>query len=185
MDLKDFEFLTRIHYLAGSDDIWGEHESKIQYSSSPFLFILIHAFTYLFISIRLCLIKLFILINGFNFQVDYILILKGKDVEYKENLNEVKSVKYVDRKELLDMFEKGIRIINLDSSILKLSTPIHSYPLLSYSIHSYPIHSYPILFQDDISMTPWFQLIVKNFLLEWWDNLDDLKKYQDNKIHRM
>jgi isopentenyldiphosphate isomerase len=26
--LDDFEFLTRIHYLAPSDGMWGEHESK-------------------------------------------------------------------------------------------------------------------------------------------------------------
>jgi isopentenyl-diphosphate delta-isomerase len=26
---KDFTFLTRIHYLAPSDGVWGEHESEL------------------------------------------------------------------------------------------------------------------------------------------------------------
>lgn len=28
LKLEDFTFLTRIHYLAPSDGIWGEHESE-------------------------------------------------------------------------------------------------------------------------------------------------------------
>jgi isopentenyl-diphosphate delta-isomerase len=30
INLDDFKYLTRIHYVAGSDDIWGEHESTLQ-----------------------------------------------------------------------------------------------------------------------------------------------------------
>ncbi|TPX57189.1 isopentenyl-diphosphate Delta-isomerase [Spizellomyces sp. 'palustris'] len=67
--LDKLEFLTRIHYLAPSDGLWGEHE------------------------------------------IDYIFIFKG-EVDCKPNPNEVKSIKYVSKEELEDIFEtaeeKGI-----------------------------------------------------------------------------
>jgi isopentenyl-diphosphate delta-isomerase len=31
--LDEFHFLTRIHYISPSDGIWGEHESKDDYSN--------------------------------------------------------------------------------------------------------------------------------------------------------
>jgi len=35
-------------------------------------------------------------------------------------------------------------------------------------------------------VTPWFRLIVDNFLWKWWNNLDDLSSSRDpNTIHRM
>ncbi|XP_014220382.1 isopentenyl-diphosphate Delta-isomerase 1 [Trichogramma pretiosum] len=37
----------------------------------------------------------------------------------------------------------------------------------------------------DSPLTPWFKLILENQLLEWWDNLDSLHKYQEHsKIQR-
>ncbi|XP_036323564.1 isopentenyl-diphosphate Delta-isomerase 1-like [Rhagoletis pomonella] len=37
----------------------------------------------------------------------------------------------------------------------------------------------------DAPMTPWFRLILKHKLKEWWDNLHQLKKFEDTKfIHR-
>ncbi|XP_075152704.1 isopentenyl-diphosphate delta isomerase [Haematobia irritans] len=37
----------------------------------------------------------------------------------------------------------------------------------------------------DAPLTPWFDLILKNHLLLWWDNLHQLKKFEDHTtIHR-
>ena len=41
------------------------------------------------------------------------------------------------------------------------------------------------LAQDNIKITPWFKLIVENFLFKWWDALDDLDGFKDDKIHRL
>ncbi|KAI9328364.1 NUDIX hydrolase domain-like protein [Obelidium mucronatum] len=60
--LDNFQFLTKIHYLAPSDGIWGEHE------------------------------------------IDYIFIIKA-DVDLEPSPNEVKSVQYVTKAELQQMFE--------------------------------------------------------------------------------
>ncbi|EEB09129.1 isopentenyl-diphosphate delta-isomerase Idi1 [Schizosaccharomyces japonicus yFS275] len=35
------------------------------------------------------------------------------------------------------------------------------------------------------SFTPWFRLICENFLFKWWQSMDDLKTFEDDKIHRM
>jgi isopentenyl-diphosphate delta-isomerase len=59
--LDKLQFLTRIHYLAPSDGLWGEHE------------------------------------------VDYIFIYQG-DVSMDLNPNEVKSIKYVSKEELQELF---------------------------------------------------------------------------------
>ncbi|KAJ3135119.1 isopentenyl-diphosphate delta-isomerase idi1 [Geranomyces variabilis] len=103
--LDKLEFLTRIHYLAPSDGMWGEHE------------------------------------------IDYIFIYKG-EVTCAPNPNEVKSVRYVSKAELQEIFA------NADAKGMLL--------------------------------TPWFQLIVQNFLYKWWDNLDSLKQFKDvDTIHRL
>ncbi|KAJ3064084.1 isopentenyl-diphosphate delta-isomerase idi1 [Podochytrium sp. JEL0797] len=60
--LDKFQFLTKIHYLAPSDGIWGEHE------------------------------------------IDYIFFIKA-DVDLEPSANEVKSVQYVSKDELKQMFE--------------------------------------------------------------------------------
>ncbi|KAJ3417616.1 Cytoplasmic GTPase/eEF2-like protein (ribosomal biogenesis) [Chytridiales sp. JEL 0842] len=59
--LDKFKFLTRIHYLAPSDGLWGEHE------------------------------------------IDYIFIVQA-DVDLDINLNEVKSVRYVSKHEMEQLF---------------------------------------------------------------------------------
>lgn len=104
-DISKFIFLTRIHYLAPSDNqkLWGEHE------------------------------------------IDYILFIKA-DVTLNVNPNEVKDVKYVTP----DQLEA---IVN-DSSL---------------------------------KITPWFKLIVENFIYKWWDALDsNLESFvEPNKIHRL
>ncbi|KAJ3116011.1 isopentenyl-diphosphate delta-isomerase idi1 [Phlyctochytrium bullatum] len=102
--LEKFEFLTRIHYLAPSDGLWGEHE------------------------------------------VDYIFIVQA-DVDVNPSPNEVKSVKYVSKQELEDMFQAADR--------------------------------------KEVELTPWFQLIVKNFLYKWWDNLDNLASFKDMRVHHL
>lgn len=39
---------------------------------------------------------------------------------------------------------------------------------------------------NGVMITPWFRLIVDNFLWKWWDNLDSLKACKDTStIHRM
>jgi isopentenyl-diphosphate delta-isomerase len=32
-------------------------------------------------------------------------------------------------------------------------------------------------------VTPWFRLICSRFLFEWWECLDNLEQFMDNKIH--
>ncbi|KAJ3196939.1 isopentenyl-diphosphate delta-isomerase idi1 [Irineochytrium annulatum] len=102
--MEDLEFLTRIHYEAPSDGVWGEHE------------------------------------------VDYIFIAR-LDVKLNPNPNEVKSVRYVTKAELQDIF------VNAEKEGMKI--------------------------------TPWFRLIVENFLYKWWDNLDNLSAFKEEKIHHL
>ncbi|MEE6467196.1 hypothetical protein FKM82_007162 [Ascaphus truei] len=101
----ELHYLTRIHYKAQSDGIWGEHE------------------------------------------IDYILFVQ-KNVTLDPDPNEIKSHRYVSKEELKQLFEKANR--------------------------------------GEIKMTPWFQLIADTFLFKWWDNLQNLKPFEDHdKIHRM
>lgn len=37
--------------------------------------------------------------------------------------------------------------------------------------------------EEKIPITPWFKLICKNFLFEWWDNFKELP--EDNQVHKM
>lgn len=42
------------------------------------------------------------------------------------------------------------------------------------------------MFQDkNLVFTPWFKLICETFLFKWWGNLNNLKSYEDDKIHRL
>eukprot|EP00053_Salpingoeca_punica_P003170 m.41557 g.41557 ORF g.41557 m.41557 type:complete len:229 (-) comp12016_c0_seq2:220-906(-) len=105
IELSDFQFMTRIHYLAPSDDVWGEHE------------------------------------------VDYILFLQ-KDVEVTPNPIEVKSYRYISKDELKAFLAQGEK--------------------------------------SDLKITPWFKLIVENFLYGWWDNLGTPSPAEEQaRIHRM
>lgn len=79
--LDKFQFLTRIHYMAPSDEKWGEHESKPQ--------------DFLAIASRI-----YRLLNAL---VDYILFIKA-DVDVHANPNEVQDTQYVSAEELQNMF---------------------------------------------------------------------------------
>ena len=37
----------------------------------------------------------------------------------------------------------------------------------------------------ELQVTPWFKLIVEEFLYKWWDNLDNLDQFIDGKIHSL
>ncbi|CAH6722396.1 isopentenyl-diphosphate Delta-isomerase [[Candida] jaroonii] len=39
--------------------------------------------------------------------------------------------------------------------------------------------------KEDLVFTPWFKLICQTFLYKWWDNLDSLKQFEDETIHRL
>lgn len=42
------------------------------------------------------------------------------------------------------------------------------------------------MFKDDtLVFTPWFKLICQDFLFNWWNNLDNLKEFEDETIHRL
>lgn len=42
------------------------------------------------------------------------------------------------------------------------------------------------MFKDSsLVFTPWFRLICETFLFEWWENLSNLSKFQDEEIHRL
>ncbi|KAK1795302.1 hypothetical protein P4O66_009924 [Electrophorus voltai] len=102
---EEMTYLTRIHYKAQSDGVWGEHE------------------------------------------IDYILFLQ-KDVELQPDPNEVKSHRYVSKEELREVLAEALR--------------------------------------GEVQITPWFSLIADTFLFDWWDNLQNLKKFMDHThIHRM
>ncbi|KAI8908551.1 NUDIX hydrolase domain-like protein [Gorgonomyces haynaldii] len=101
---EELQFLTKIHYLAPSDGLWGEHE------------------------------------------IDYIFIYQG-NVNVIPNTNEICSYKYVTMDELKDMFALAAK--------------------------------------GEIKMTPWFQLIVENYLYQWWEQLDALDKMQDDQVHKL
>jgi isopentenyl-diphosphate Delta-isomerase len=85
--VDQFQYLTRIHYLAPSDGMWGEHEGACL-SLSSFLF----GFA--------CIPRLTALCS-----VDYILFLTA-DVTVTANANEIRDYKYVDKAELQAMFEE-------------------------------------------------------------------------------
>jgi isopentenyl-diphosphate delta-isomerase len=101
--LDRFEFLTRIHYKAPSDDKWGEHE------------------------------------------IDYILIIRA-NVDLEINPNEVQATRYVSEEEL--------RAMSGD---------------------------------EKLKFTPWFGLMCKSMLFDWWDHLGEgLGKYKgETAIRRM
>lgn len=86
--IDQFQYLTRIHYLAPSDGMWGEHESACFYSLS--LSSLLFA----------CIPRLIV-----GCSVDYILFLTA-DVTVEANANEIRDHKYVDKAELQAMFEE-------------------------------------------------------------------------------
>lgn len=88
--IDKFQFMTRLHYVAPSDGLWGEHE------------------------------------------VDYIFLVQA-DVDVAPVTNEVKSVKYVSKEGLSQFLDECDR--------------------------------------SGVPTTPWFRLIVTNFLNPWWDKL--------------
>lgn len=87
--VDQFQYLTRIHYLAPSDGMWGEHES-------PCFFTLAFSLVLLFA----CIPRLIV-----GRSVDYILFLTA-DVTVTANANEIRDYKYVDKAELQAMFEE-------------------------------------------------------------------------------
>lgn len=104
IDMDDLDYLTRIHYLAPSDGIWGEHE------------------------------------------IDYIYFVT-KDVSVDINENEVSQVRWANIDELKAM-----------------------------------------LGDEQYSFTPWFRIIVEEFLFPWWSELNNtgtIKHLQDDSLHRM
>jgi isopentenyl-diphosphate delta-isomerase len=102
IDLDDFHYLTRIHYKALSNSVWGEHE------------------------------------------IDYILFLQ-KDLPVKPNVEEVAEIRYMTLDQIRTMASN-----------------------------------------NDVQLTPWFDLIYKTWLPIWWNNLSNLKPFNDHKtIHKM
>lgn len=78
--VDQFQYLTRIHYLAPSNGVWGEHEGEYR---------------------AVCA---FCIKGPDCHAVDYILFLTA-DVDVTPNLNEIRDHKYVDKEELKAMFE--------------------------------------------------------------------------------
>jgi isopentenyl-diphosphate delta-isomerase len=39
--------------------------------------------------------------------------------------------------------------------------------------------------KNEVPVTPWFRLIVNNFLYNWWDNIDNLESMKNDTIHKM
>ncbi|KNC52490.1 isopentenyl-diphosphate Delta-isomerase 1 [Thecamonas trahens ATCC 50062] len=108
--LEAFHWLTRLHYKAASDGLWGEHE------------------------------------------IDYILMCQLDIDTIKPVANEVKDIRYVSKDELVELLAQA----DADES-------------------------------GELKITPWFRLVVDNFLLpKWWDQLDNLESVMDKEtIHRL
>ena len=106
ISLEDLRFLTRIHYRAGSDKLWGEHE------------------------------------------IDYVLFMR-KGVSLQPRANEVKDCWYASQDQIRELLQKTSE----DPKTL---------------------------------VTPWFKMIADHFLFTWWDSLNDLSRFENDKeIHRM
>ena len=80
--IDKFQYLTRIHYLAPSNGMWGEHESAFAYSPN-------HGYAIIIIV---------------NCTVDYILFMTT-DMTVNPNVNEIRDHKYVSKEELQAMFK--------------------------------------------------------------------------------
>jgi isopentenyl-diphosphate delta-isomerase len=83
IDLASFKFMTKIHYKAPSDGIWGEHEGKHPAGDTG------AGCTQLVL---------------FGVAVDYILLLK-QDVAYESNPNEVQDAKYYTPEEVHELLD--------------------------------------------------------------------------------
>ena len=92
--VDEFQYLTRIQYLAPSNGLWGEHEGELS--------------TLLYQAVARCRYDNALTINWNT--VDYILFFTG-DVDVTPNLNEISDYKYVSRTELQRMFEDPGMII--------------------------------------------------------------------------
>lgn len=57
---------------------------------------------------------------------------------------------------------------------------------LSCTVHLPLVLSPDSADSKDVLLTPWFKLIVKNFLIQWWNKLDCIQDQADrDTIHRM
>ena len=79
--IDEFQYLTKIHYLAPSNGIWGEHEGR--FTST---------------------VRRKVPPPDHVFIVDYILFLTA-NVTVEANLNEIRDYKYVSKEELQTMFD--------------------------------------------------------------------------------
>lgn len=93
--LEELQFLTRIHYLAPSDGMWGEHESGCSERSGG-------SFFYLGSHWKLTDRNPLLVIPT----VDYVFILK-RNVSMDINPNEVQATRYVTKPELQALFENA------------------------------------------------------------------------------
>lgn len=89
----EFQYLTRIHYLAPSDGMWGEHEGT-------------HEFLFCDTTNECFLLS-----------VDYILFLTA-DVTVTPNRNEIRDYKYVSKEELQAMFDDPCAYLSTQRIIL-------------------------------------------------------------------
>src|ERR1700744_965107 len=85
-------------------------------------------------------------------EIDYFLIIQ-KDVELDPDPNEVKSYFYIGRDEFQDFIgmNRFWKSCNLNPNFF-------------------------ISPENTEKVSPWFKIVGKRFLYQWWDNLDNLKK---------
>jgi isopentenyl-diphosphate delta-isomerase len=104
----DFEWLTRIHYLAGcgGDGKWGEHESETPSYSRSFFARRLRPLLPCWHSPTYCLPLWYYADPFLVFLVDYILFIRpSQSVTLDINPNEVQETRYVDAEELKEMFK--------------------------------------------------------------------------------
>jgi len=85
------------------------------------------------------------------------IVITLADVDVVPNANEVRDIKYVSPDELREMFRQPGKM-GVDRGLTA-----------------------------DLEFTPWFRLICRRFLFEWWESLGDLGQFREQRevIHRM
>lgn len=160
---QDLHYLTRIHYLAPSDDLWGEHE--IDYI---FIYVapevLLYPFAYDNPEIQ------FPKTTADNNQDVSFCVLEPAN-EYNQNVPPHDQWQVPSSHQHIDFS---------DTTLLKSRINPNEVMDIKYVSQSELLH---VLETEHV--TPWLRLICKVFLFEWWDSLDDLTRFEDGKIHRL
>jgi len=107
-------------------------------------------------------------------ELDYLLVIH-KDIDIKPSREEIRHAEYISRDQFTNHISKLFVTIYSCKSILILL-----FCSLSFLVDTW----LDTLEKKGEHISPWFKLICKHFLYDFWDNLDNLDKCVDHKtIH--